>query len=485
MYQTGGVLAALDGDAVSVVLVVKTRLTSENFQSFVIVDLTNTNGVGDVDVKVFEVSQQFVNFDIFNFNTWEFEVLLGVQGKILFVGLEEFVDAVKHSVVHGITEHGVVVSKGAGGNVVLVVGVQNMSKKVEGVVVDGTVVFGVDGIAGLFDYTSQSFSSLFGVDGKLFTLDGLDVSTVDGITNSIFQILDTFEVGQVKVTELDVFWTRGNGFTVLVTEVGVVGNDVRVFVGEVPHLVHVVGVTFKSVTSKKLLVMKVEEFSLTIIINSNVFLVEPVGVAKMVHVVVEVVTDIFNEVRGAKFRVVSVGPTGVVGVQNEGFLVASGNVLHAGVIGPLNGFGVDVKMRANFIEGRNNNSLGVGTVEESDGQSVDEESVVDVFPHPRGGAQEGVPVLGVEKDIDDSLGLLSVGFVEGCEDLRTVQNSSGPVHFEEMFNNSAILEVVDILFEVVVGGEVLQFRSDHGLVDVNQELEDGLLFGQEFLVSCK
>jgi hypothetical protein len=417
----------------------------------------DVDGVAQVGVEVVEVGDETIKFDILHLNSWEVQVFFGVSWEPGLVPLEVQDDPLVELVERGVAEGSFVVFQGGGCDMVLVQGLVGVTQKVTSVDLEGAVVLAVGTIRIGLDQIAKNIDAFSGVqiDSLAFVLlrnqsnlvviaiwgtYGVDVASVDGITDSPLVVLD---VG-VAVSVLVV-----SGFLTIVVEVlvqmGIVGpgwelQTVRVlqrwivtsferyFVVEVLDFAETVGQTFQVVPGQDLLVDEVVLFTTTVAFVVEIFTTQPVRVVDAEVVVERVDADIFSEVRQGLFRVqVQVVPR-VVGVDGVTvvvvlFLWTLSLVLLLVFVSLLDDFVVVEVVRVDLVDWGEDNSVSVRTVDDGNGESIQVDSFVDVLTCPNSSLVEGFVVFSIVEELVQSNCLFLVFLVEHGEDLAPWEQS--------------------------------------------------------------
>jgi hypothetical protein len=323
---------------------------------------------------------------------------------------------------------------------VLVQGLVGVTQKVTSVDLEGAVVLGVGTIRIGFDQIAKNIDAFSGVQIDSLAFVGVDVASVDGVTNSPLVVLDVgVAVGVLVVSRFLTIVVEvlvqmgivGPGWelqTVRVLQRWIVTSFERYFVVEVLDFSETVGQTFQVVPSQDLLVDEVVLFTTTVAFVVEIFTTQPVRVVDAEVVVERVDADIFSEVRQGLFRVqVQVVPR-VVGVDGVTvvvvlFLWTLSLVLLLVFVSLLDDFVVVEVVRVDLVDWGKDNSVSVRTVDDGNGESVQVDSFVDVLTCPDGSLVEGFVVFSVVEELVQSNCLFLVFLVEHGEDLASWEQS--------------------------------------------------------------
>lgn len=502
-----GLLVGNNVDLVGEGFVVQPVLAGLDDDVFLV--FADSDGAADVDVEVVEVGDEFVDFDRVDLDSGEGELIVLVDGEVALVPEEDLGDGGQDAVVQGVAEDGFVVFQNSRGDLVTVVVIDDVSEELNGKGVQFSVVVVVDGVDGGLDHVSEDVDSVSVVDGNFLSLVGVDVSEIDGVDDSPFEVLDEpYFVGVVFVG-FHVVGTDGEVFAVGVTETRVVSVFDFIVEVESVDVVKVVGETFEEVASQDLLVVVEEEFSASFGVVF-VGLVHPEGVVQVEVVVVSVEGDVFGEVSETifgvdvevvvvvvlvfvivviivfvifvLFYVVLVVVIVVVGVE-VGFVdgddyfvvVVEDGSVHAVFVSFLNDFGVDEEMGVDLVGWGKAETAGVFAVEDGYGESVNELSGVDVDASPGGGFVEGIEVLGVIEYVEEGDNFFLVFLVEDGEDF-TLWEHSIFVAEHEVLDSFNIGVFVQVFFDSVVLSIVKNFGMQYRVVYTPYKFKKCLLF---------
>ena len=293
-----GIFVGNNVDSVGEWLVVQSVLTSLDDDVFF--DFAYSDSAADVDVEVIEVSDEFVDVEGIDFDAWEDEFFALVIWKVALVSQEDLSDGCQDAVVQRVTENGFVVFHYTRSYVVTVVMIDDVSEELNGQSVQFSVVFVVDGFDGGLDHVSEDIDTLNIVDGNFFTLFGVNVSQIDGVDDSSFEVLDQPDFVGVELVGFEVVRADWEVLSIGVTKARVISVFDFVAEAESVDVGKIVRETFQKVTSQDLLVVVIEEFTATfgMMIVGHV---HPERVIQMEVVVVCVKSDIFGEVSETVF----------------------------------------------------------------------------------------------------------------------------------------------------------------------------------------
>jgi hypothetical protein len=315
--------------------VVETVLTGPDLHFFVFLFLrSDVDGVAQVGIEVIEVGHQTVEFDVLHFNTLVVQILFGVRGKTSLVPLEVQNDPLVELVESGVAKRGFVVFQGGRSDMVLVQRLVGVSQKVASVDVEGSVVVPVGGVRVGLDQVSKNVDSVFAVQVDSLAVVGVDVTPVDGLTDSPLVVLDVgVAVGVLVVTVplsivVEVFVQMGivgPGWelqTVGVLQRWIVTSLEGYFVVEGLDFTETIGQTFQVVPGQDLLVDVVVLFATLVMFVVEILTTQPMGIVDVVVVVESIDANIFGEVRQRLFRVQVQVVTRIVGPDGVTIVVA-------------------------------------------------------------------------------------------------------------------------------------------------------------------
>jgi len=264
-----------------------------------------------------------------------------------------------------------------------------------------------------------------------------------------------------------------------------------VLVFEVGDLTHVVGQTLQVVTGQTLLMEVVEVLTTVGGIVGDLIGVHPEWSIKMVVVVVSVDVNIFSEVGQGLFWVHVHVPAGVVGVDGVSLvvgvldfmlmLVGSPEVLFV-LLGLVDDFIVEEVVWEDFVDWRQDDVFGVLAVDNSDGESVDEHTLVDVLASPCSNMVEGLVILGIIESPEESNSLLQMFWVEHGEDFSLRKNIV-LVEVVELLSVLRLGPLIPVSFKFEFFCERVHVLVQAGLVDVVEEVQDVFLLDQISLIS--
>ena len=219
------------------------------------------HSVAEVDFVVAEVSDEIADINLLDLDSGNDDVVVLVGGESLLVVVEQVQDLVEQLVENGITHAGLAKFKGRRAVFPNVVEFGHVTKEVLANSQETSVVSGVDAATGSFDELSEDVETLGLVKRQESTLGGDDVSTIDGVNNSLLQNADEFHQFVVVVagSDDDVLLATGEFNAVNVTEVGLEGSlDVLVVGVEFLDGTETLTNTLEVVTGEQLLVNVVE-----------------------------------------------------------------------------------------------------------------------------------------------------------------------------------------------------------------------------------
>jgi len=486
-------------------LVVQAVLTGADLELFVgEFLLVDGDGVAQVGVVGIEESDETVDLDVLNLDSIEVKFLLLVCALVVLVLVEVEHDPLVHLPEHGVAEGGFKVFQCGWDDLVLVQWEVRVAEEVAGEDLEVSVEMAVDGLWVAFDHVAELFKTILVEEVYLLAFMVVDVSHIDGITETPLVVLDEgVAVGVVSevrvallsmdsiVVQASVVWPGWEVQSVGVGEGWGVSSLNWVLVLEVRDLTEVVGETFQVVTGQALLVEVVELFAAETSFVGNFVFGHPEWSVHMEVVVVGIDVDIFGEVGHGLFWMDVHVPAGVVGVDGVSLvvgildlmlvLVGSPVVLFV-LLGLVDDFVAEEVVGEDFVNWRQDDVLAMLAVDDGNGQGVDEHALVDVLAGPVGHMVEGVVILGIIEGPEESDGLLHMLWVEHGEDLSLGKDIM-LVEVEELLRVFRLGPLVPVSLEFEFFGVLVQLLVVAGLVDVVEKVQNVFLLLQVSLVS--
>jgi len=386
-------------------LVVETPLTSLDVH--IVFLLLGHYTAADVEFEGFEVSDELVYLNRFNLDSRESEFLTEVAGQERLEAKEKTRDSSQEAVVQRIAEGSFVVFENSSSDLVGVSVVNDVSQKLNGELVQPSVVVEVDRVSGSFNELSKNVNSTSIGQPNLLSGLGENESHVNGVTDASLEVEDQLEFVVVEVADIVVVWTRWEVLAVGVTELRIVTEFNWNIVVEDINVKKIVGETFKDVSGKKLLVVVVEQFSATFALVT-VSRVHPEWAVEVEVVVISVDSNIFGEVRNTVFRAVmlyAVIPvdvalvvvfkmflgvevmiewvvSGLVYWNNVNIVVFVGRSEHSLFESLLDDISINEELGIDFVRRRKNKSMSISAMKNSNRESIVELAGVDVNASP-------------------------------------------------------------------------------------------------------
>ena len=476
-----GLLVAGDLDLVAEGLVVETHGLGDVVELDHLVDGGDVDGVGHVNVEEVEVGDELVDGNVLDGDAGEVEVIGLVGGQVVLVLLEETDHVLLEDVEGGVAEGGLVVANDAGGDAVLLAGVHDEGEQVADHGLVGAVIAGVDGVLVALDDVAEDVDSLdVLVDGDLVAVLAEHEAGVDGVLDPLLDGLDVLDGVRLDAGEVLVGSADGELGAVGVEQVGVVAGLDGLFPVKVLELGQVVGDALQVVAGQDLLVVVVEGLSAHLAGGDAVLLaVHPEGHVQVSVGVVGVDADVLGEVAQELLGVgdlVTGGPVGHLDIVDL--------ALHLGAHEVHDVTGVQVQLGSDLVQGREDQTGAVVTVDDGHGEGIGELALVDVVAGPGGGLDEGVEVLGEVQDVEQSDHLLQLGVVVHVEDLAAGKHALLP-HGHEVLDGPLVGVAVDHLLGVPGLAKGNQLGVHVLLADVPQQLQHQLLLLSDILPACK
>lgn len=174
----------------------------------------------------------------------------------------------------------------------------------------------------------------------------------------------------------------------------------------------------------------------------------------IISVEVEVVcvqTDILGEIRNFLFLIIEVEVLGEVVVESVGVIFVVDAVVFSEFVvvnisllfnelGLREDIAADEVEGIDFIRSGEDESTAVFTVEESYGEGVDEDALVHEFTSPASCFVEGLEVLGIVEEVEESDSFFPM-FVEGETEQLEFRDESPLVEFREFFYCFGVLKL--------------------------------------------
>lgn len=422
--------------------VVETVLTGNDLHVFVILDFVDESGGSDINVVLFKVGDELVNFDGLDSYTWVGELLTSVRWEVGLVSEVQFVDAVDEVVEEWITKSSGVVFECTIGDIVLVSDIVDVSKDSERKLVYSSVEAWVDRVSCSLDEVAKDFDTIFVVEIYFLSILCVDKSEINSVKDSAFESLNKFSFVGAGLGWDDVVWSGWNFLTVGVLKVWCVSIDDWFVPLEDIDFLKIVGETFELVTGQELLMSIVESFSTTVLTTDLVLVLVLVlllsyecSIVNVEEVVPLVDSNIFSEIRETSFRVDFPEVVASIFVKSVGalllwlqlllvvvdifvqvlwvqvravdldnkelvlwqlFLIGK---LHAETVSLLDDSVVDEEMGVDLVCWGEDKSLCVLTVEKSNVKSINKDSRVEVNTGPCSSLVEGFQVLGSYENV--------------------------------------------------------------------------------------
>lgn len=159
-------------------------------------------------------------------------------------------------------------------------------------------------------------------------------------------------------------------------------------------------------------------------------------------------------------------------------------MLHLVGISLINNFTVDEIVWVDFINGWQNQALGVLAMQDASMHSINEHAFVNVFTSPTSSLVEGVPVISEEQHVEEGDGFITVMIIEDGEYLVFWEHAI-LVHMEEFLDELGVGVMIHMFFDVVGLSDLSLVLVVIVAKDVLEEAEQVLLLAQKFFVSCK
>lgn len=166
-----------------------------------------------------------------------------------------------------------------------------------------------------------------------------------------------------------------------------------------------------------------------------------------------------------------------VSILPDVLVLVSGNVQSL-----LNDSGVEVVVRNDFVQRRQDDTLRVRTLKNSSDKGLDELSLMNVDAGPCGEAQECLVVVGTQQDsVQESNFLAKLADRVGVDGAFGLDQTS-LYGADIVLHKDRVFELMIVVLDVIAGAEDLQLFVRDRLGDLLQQQNAVLLFLQELLI---